>query len=342
MKKIMTTVCVLALLIFAFNGCESSASNSNVSDKEKATEAVNVRMAYFPNITHAQALVMKANHTLEDALGSDCNVSWTSFNAGSSEVEAFFADAIDIGYIGPVPAINGNVKSNGNLTVISNAADAGAVLLKRKDSGISSIADLDGKIVVIPQIGNTQYLCLLNLLEENDLKPISEGGTVKVVAVENSNVQNMFDQGHIDAALVPEPWGTILTARDDVEILADYDELYLNGNYPVTAVVVRNEFLEEYPDIVEKFLQVHMDTTEVFNSHLEDSVSDIVSEIAATTGNTLDKNVVLKSFSKTNITTELNEEALRAFAQTSYDKGFIDQLPGDDLIDMSILDKLTK
>lgn len=53
----------------------------------------------------------------------------------------------------------------------------------------------------------------------------------------------MFDQGTVDAALVPEPWGTILTATDEVDLLLDYQDIYLGGNYPVAVVIVRNEFM---------------------------------------------------------------------------------------------------
>ena len=243
-----------------------------------------MRVACFPNITHAQALLMKNQKTLETKLGEDYEVSWKTFTAGSSEIEAIFAGEIDIGYIGPVPAVNGNVKSDGDVTVIANAADAGAVLVKGTDSGIESIEDLEGKTVAIPQIGNTQHLCLLNLLSENNLAPVSEGGTVEVVAVENSNLQNMFDQGAVDAALVPEPWGTILTASENVDLLLDYQDIYLDGNYPVAVVIVRNEFMEEHPDAVETFLQAHLDATEEINSHLEGSVVAMLAELESVTG----------------------------------------------------------
>lgn len=221
MKKMIANVCVMAGALMLLTGCGSA--------KESRGE---MRVACFPNITHAQALLMKNQKTLETKLGDDYEVSWKTFTAGSSEIEAIFAGEIDIGYIGPVPAVNGNVKSDGDVTVIANAADAGAVLVKGTDSGIESIEDLEGKTVAIPQIGNTQHLCLLNLLSENGLAPVSEGGTVEVVAVENSNLQNMFDQGNVDAALVPEPWGTILTDSGNIDLLLDYQDIYLDGNYP--------------------------------------------------------------------------------------------------------------
>ncbi len=333
MKKISAIVCVLIFSLFLLSGCGSDTGE---------TEDTEVRIAYFPNITHAQALVMKNSQTLETALGDGYDVSWTSFTAGSSEVEALFAEEIDIGYIGPVPAINANVKSGGDITIIANAADAGAVLITGSDAGISSVADLDGKTVAIPQIGNTQHLCLLNLLSGNGLAPVSDGGTVEVVAVDNSNLQNMFDQGSVDAALVPEPWGTILTESENIDLLLDYEEIYLDGNYPVACVVVRDDFMEEHPEVVEAFLQAHVEATDRINSDLDGCADIMIAEINEVTGTTYDRDVVLSAFSRTNITTTLNAEALDEFAQTAYEQGFISELPGEDLVDISLLSSLSQ
>ncbi|MCD7814058.1 MAG: aliphatic sulfonate ABC transporter substrate-binding protein [Lachnospiraceae bacterium] len=333
-------IAFLMLMLLGLTGCSSHSSDSSSDTSGANSKAVEVRMAYFPNITHAQALVMKNEGTLEEALGDGYDVSWTSFTAGSSEVEALFAQEIDIGYIGPVPAINGNVKSDGDVVVIANAADAGAVLVVSADSGISSVADLDGKTVAIPQTGNTQHLCLLNLLSQNDLSPVSDGGTVEVVAVDNSNLQNMFDQGSIDAALVPEPWGTILTSSDNIDLLLDYEEIYYSGNYPVAVIVVRKDFLEEYPEVVETFLQVHIDTTEAINADLNSSVDAMIEEINEVTGTSYEKDVILGAFSRTTLTVELNEDALMDFAAISLEQEFIDEMPGDSLVDLSILESL--
>lgn len=331
MKKIVANVCAMAGALMLLTGCGSA--------KESRGE---MRVACFPNITHAQALLMKNQKTLETKLGDDYEVSWKTFTAGSSEIEAIFAGEIDIGYIGPVPAVNGNVKSDGDVTVIANAADAGAVLVKGTDSGIESIEDLEGKTVAIPQIGNTQHLCLLNLLSENGLAPVSEGGTVEVVAVENSNLQNMFDQGNVDAALVPEPWGTILTDSGNIDLLLDYQDIYLDGNYPVAVVIVRNEFMEAHPDAVETFLQAHLDATEEINSNLEGSVDAMIAEIESLTGNAYEKETVLSSFARTNVTTVLNREALDNFAETSLAQGFISALPGEGFVDTSLVEELSK
>lgn len=238
---------ILAAGLLAFTLVLGGCGAKGGSDAE-----LTLHMGYFPNVTHTQALVMKADKSLEEALGDKAKVEWVSFNAGPAEVEALFAGDIDIGYIGPVPAINANVKSQGEVRIIAGATKAGAILVKRQGAEISSVGDLDGKKVAVPQFGNTQHLCLLNLLSENGLKPLSDGGTVDVVAVANADVANMMDSGNIDAALVPEPWGAILLSKGAQMVLSE-DEVYLDGNYSVAVVVVREEFKKEHPDIVKTF-----------------------------------------------------------------------------------------
>lgn len=291
-----------------------------------------VRIGYFPNITHTQALVMKDQQTLEEKWGDECEVTWTSFNAGPAEVEAIFAGEIDIGYIGPVPAINAYVKSEGDVQIISNATNAGAVLIKRSDSDIETIADLAGKKVAVPQMGNTQHLCLLQLLEENGLAPTTEGGDVEVVAVSNADVRNMMDQKNIDAALVPEPWGSILEEESGAVVVKEYNEIFLEGNYPSAVVVARKEFIEEHPDLVQEFLEEHSAATDYINENEEELYTLINRQIEEATSQTYDTSVLQKAFERIVATTEIEQEAIDAFGEICYEQGFIQEEMKDGIV----------
>ncbi len=279
-------------------------------------------IGYFNNVTHAQALYMKATGSMEEALPDGMKVNWTAFNAGPAEVEALFAGDIDIGYIGPVPAVTANVKSKSDVKILSGVSKAGAVLVKSPEAEIQSAADLDGKTVAIPQIGNTQHLCLLKLLEDNGLSPADKGGTVNVTAVENADVMNMMDQGNIDAALVPEPWGTTLE-KNGAQIVLDYDEVYKGGDYPVAVVVVRSEFMEENPEAVEAFLEEHEKVTDYINANVPDASAVFNKEINDATGKSLDEAVLSGAFGKIVFTTDVNEDAIREFADISLEQEFI-------------------
>ena len=89
-----------------------------------------VRAGYFPNITHPQALVGKAQGAFERSLGPGYRIEWKQFNAGPSVIEAIFAGALDLSYIGPSPALNGYIQSHGEaLRVVAGACSGGAARL---------------------------------------------------------------------------------------------------------------------------------------------------------------------------------------------------------------------
>lgn len=289
-------------------------------------EAKEINVGYFNNVTHAQALVMKAEKTLENELGEEVTVNWTAFNAGPAEVEALFAEDIDIGYIGPVPAVSANTKSEGDVVILTGATKGGAVMVKRADSDIESVKDLAGKTVAIPQIGNTQHLSLLHLLEENGLKPVTEGGDVNVTAVANADVANMMDRGDIDAALVPEPWGATLEEKG-AEILLDYDEIYMEGQYDVAVVVVRKEFMEENPEYVEAFLKAHEAATLKIVEEQEESLQIMNAELQSATGKSLSDSIIKKAFERIVVDTTLNKESIMGFATISKAQEFIEEEP---------------
>ena len=315
MKKKVLCVVILAML-FLCVGCV-----------DKGTEVVNI--GYFNNITHAQALLMKSEKTLEQQLGSDVEVKWTAFNAGPAEVEALFAGDIDIGYIGPVPALTANVKSSGDVQVLAGATKGGAVLVCSPSQDISGVEDLDGKTVSIPLLGNTQHLSLLKVLSDNGLAPVTSGGSVNVSAVSNADVANTMNRGDIDAALVPEPWGATLI-EDGAKVVIEYDEIYLNGDYDVAVVVVRKEFAQKHPDIVEQFLQVHEETSGKLMHEKEDSLKKINQELLDATGKSLSDSIISEAFTRINVGTDINKESMMGFAGISKEQGFISEIPEEE------------
>ena len=124
-----------------------------------AQDTTSIRVGAFPNITHAQAMVGKANGWFDKAMGPKVKIQWTSFNAGPAAIEALFAGAIDMTYVGPNPAINGYVRSSGEaLRVVAGAASGGASLIVRNDAGINRPEDFHGKRIASPQFGYTLSL----------------------------------------------------------------------------------------------------------------------------------------------------------------------------------------
>lgn len=297
----------------------------------KQTDLTQINMACFPNITHAQALLLKGRGTLEKDFGDTVKVNWITFNAGPSEIEALFAGEVDIGYIGPVPATSGYVQSNGDLYIIAGASNGGSVLVARNDSDIRSAGDLDGKTVAIPQFGNTQHLSLLALLTANGLKPSTHGGTVNVVQSSNADIANLMDRGNIDAALVPEPWGSILELNGDGRVVLDYDQVDPNGIPSTAVVIVRKDFLDAHPDAVAKFMKAHKEATAYVNDNLESAMGIINAQIAEITQKPIGEDILASAFRRLQITYEIPVSSINDFAKIGVNEKFITKLPDSNL-----------
>lgn len=335
MKKSKATI--LVALSFAMlgllNGCDGENSN----------KLSQIKIGYFSNITHSQALLEKKDGSLQKAFGNKIKINWEKFDAGSSEAEAFLAGEVDIGYIGPGPAINTYIKSNGEIQIIAGGADAGAILVRRKGSNIKNIKDLSGKKIAIPEYGNTQDLILRILLDENGLKDETKGGNVEIVQAENSDIKELLDKGEIDAALVPEPWGSKLIKEIGVKLVLNYNAVWKNGRYPTTVVIARKDFIRKHMDIVEKFLKVHVNETNSINCKNDKAYEAINEELKELTGQTLDNEVLDNSFKRIKVTNNPEKKAIVDMSAWSLKEGFIKkQADFKGMFQLDILNRILK
>ncbi len=312
MKRILA-VCTAAVLIMA--GCAS----------EKAEILSEVKIGFFPNITHAQALIGKNQGTYEKSMGVP--IAWKQFNAGPAEIEAIFAGELDMGFIGPGPAINGYAKSLGDVQIIAGVADAGAVLVASKDSGITNVASLNGKRIAIPQFGNTQDLCLRALLKESGLTDTSKGGTVEIMQVANADMQGLLERGEIDGALVPEPWGAILEKKANAVIILDADAIWRNGNYPTAVIIARKDFVQKHPEFVKKFLEAHVELTASLQSNPAQGAKIINGELLSLTQKEIDETVLKTAMDRIHFNAKPNQEAVLEMVNLSLEAGFLKKNP---------------
>ncbi len=187
-KKIHATTAATIILVAAIvNVIHTPSAFSQIidtgnSEGEGNTAKKTLKIGYFPNINHAQAVIGLGNGTFQKALGDNIEVKTTIFNAGPSAMEALFAKQVDVTYVGPNPAINAYVVSQGkDVRIISGASSGGAVFVVRNDSGIQSTKDFANKKFASPQLGNTQDVALRKYLLDNGYKTKENGGNVEVV-----------------------------------------------------------------------------------------------------------------------------------------------------------------
>lgn len=282
-----------------------------------------VRLAYFPNVTHAVALVATARGTFKAAFGPNLPVEAQVFNAGPAEIEALFADQVDIGYIGPGPALNGFLKSRGRaLKIIAGASSGGAALVVRAGSGISAITELDGKRAATPQIGGTQDISLRHWLREAGLVTTDRGGSVSVIPIASSDLPPLFIKKEIDAAWVPEPWVSVLVQAAGAEVLIDEREQWPYKEFASTVLIVRTQFLQQNPALVNKVIEAHLDTLKWMKENPEAMRKLVAQEIERLTGTTISEEVLKGALSRTDFTYDPLSESVRTFADRAQSLGY--------------------
>jgi NitT/TauT family transport system substrate-binding protein len=314
-----------AVILLLLLGTIGGSTTSSRAQSSMATQPT-MRVGYFANITHAQAVLGFGDGAFTKGLAG-VTVRPTIFGAGPDELNAIFAGAIDIGYIGPGPAINGFVRSHGGVVIVAGAANGGSLLVARAGTGIKTVKDLAGKTVAIPQLGNTQDILLRSLLVTAGLKPSANGGSVRIIAVTNADTLTLFKKKNLDAALVPEPWGSQLVALTGATVVLDWQQIY-GGTTPSTVIVASASFLKAHPDLVVRFLRVHDQLTtqlQQARGHTSAVTTALNAQIKVLTGAALSPSVLASALTRTTFTTAISQPTLTQFAAFSVESGYLKQ-----------------
>jgi NitT/TauT family transport system substrate-binding protein len=319
------------------NGEDTSAGGSSTPAAQNGdAKASTVRLGYFGNVTHAPALVGVEKGFFADKLG-DTKLETSTFNAGPEAVEALFADALDITFIGPNPAINAYAQSNGEaIRIVAGSTSGGAYLITKPD--ITSPADLKGKTLATPQLGNTQDVALRAWLKDNDLSSdTSGGGDVSVKPQENADTLNAFKDGSIDGAWVPEPWATRLLQEGGGKVLVDEKTLWPEGKYVTTHVIVRTKFLEQYPGTVKAIIEGELEALDYMAQNPDDAKATTNSAIEKITQKALPQQVIDAAWPNLLFTYDPVASSLQKSASDAEAVGLLDPVDLDGIYDLSLL-----
>lgn len=300
-----------------------------------------LRVGYFPNMTHSQVLVGLARGDFERALPG-VRIVPRAFNAGPSVIEALYAGELDIACIGPNPAVNGYVRSAGQaLRVVAGATSGGASLVVREGSGVDSVPCLSGRRVATPQLGNTQDVALRSLLAARGMAPLEAGGDVEIVPTENPLILDMFRQGLVDAAWVPEPWASRLVLEGGGRILLDERGLWPDSQFTTALIIVSLPYLQANPGNVRGFLSAHVDITLWERAHPSEACAIVDSMIAAATGGGMAPEVLAAAWSRMEPTWDPLPSTIEASARAAWTAGFLDGEPDlSGLCDLELLDEV--
>ena len=241
-----------ALLAVGVSACSSGGGAPAASGSAAAggAKAEALRLGYFPNFTHAPAIVGVQDGTFQKALGGT-KLTTNIFDAGPAATEALLSGSVDATFIGPGPTVNAYAQSKAVKVIAGTAANGASLVVK---PAITSAAQLKGKTLSTPQLANTQDIALRYWLKQQGLKTTTEGGgDVKIAPQSNGDAVNAFKQGQIDGGWVPEPYATQLVNAGG-KVLVDEKTLWPDQRFVTTDLLVRTDFLDKYPGTVSDLL----------------------------------------------------------------------------------------
>jgi len=332
-----------AIVIGLTVGCGWSSSSKPGSGAGAADEPPkSLRLGYFVNVTHAQALIGASRGDFQQALGS-IQLETKTFNAGPSVIEAMFAGELDIAYIGPTPAVNGFIKSGGeHVRVVSGACANGVAIVVPKDSNVTELKQLVGKRIATPQYGNTQDVSARHYFVTKLKARLKEaGGETDIQPVANADQLNLFKLGQLDAAWSPEPWASRLIHEAGGRLLLEEKEEWEGKRFSSALVIVSPEFLKNHPQVVENFLRAHTKVTAWINANRAEATTRINDELKNLTGKALKPEVLQDAMTRVEFSTDPLPETVKIFAQWTKDLGMLKTLPDlQPMFELSIQKKI--
>jgi NitT/TauT family transport system substrate-binding protein len=305
-------------------------------------EPFTLDLGYFPNVTHAPAIYGLREGVFEESLGSATTLNTEIFSTGTEAVEALFGGAIDATFIGPNPAINGYAQAideGGALRIVSGVTSGGASLVVRE--GIESPEDLEGATLATPSLGNTQDVALRAwLLEQGYQTDTTGAGDVSIVPQENADTLNALRLGDIDGAWVPEPWATRLQLEGGGQVLLDEAELWPDGEFVTTHLIVSTDLLEDRPDVVRDLIAGLLESIDAINDDPEAAQTVVNDGIEADTTSRLADETMAGAFENLTFTWDPIASSLEESASDAVEVGLLEPVDLSGIYDLTILGEL--
>jgi len=339
MRKGLLAAGVAAVAVLAAAGCSSSTATSGSGS---GSSPVVLRLGFLANITHEPALVGLAKGYFARQLGKDVTLKTTVFSSGTEETTAILAGQLDAAYVGPNPAINAWQKSNGTaIKIISGAASGGASLVVK--SGITSAAQLKGKSLATPSLGNTQDVAVRYWLKQHGLTTTpTGGGDVAIKPIKpNSAAVLQFKSGQLDGGWEPEPYATEMV-MDGGTRLVNEASLWPGGKFVTTNLVVTQSFLKAHPSAVNALLKGQIQANSYINSDPTAAAQAANGELTELLGKGLPGDVLSQSLKYITFTNDPIASSLTVDAQHAVAVGLLKPVNLSGIYDLGPLNKLLK
>jgi NitT/TauT family transport system substrate-binding protein len=332
---------VIALGVAACGSAAASAPSSTLQP-----DPASVTVGYLTNLTHAPALIGVSSGYLKANLPATTALQTKTFSAGPAESEALLGGSLDAAFVGPNPAISAFLTTKGTGIRIVAGADAGGagLVVSPAIAAGDFPADLRGKTLASPQLGNTQDVALRTWLSQNGLSSSTTGGTADVTidATSGNSVDlQHFLAGQIAGGWEPEPYESQYILKGNGKLVVDESSLWPNQEFPATELVVTTSLLTNHPDIVRDLVKGLIQSVDWINANPAAAQTAANADLTALTGaKALPAAVVQLAWTHLKFTVDPLAADLKSDASHALKAGVVQSANVKGIIDVGILNSL--
>ena len=302
-----------------------------------------LRVGFFANVTHAQALYGITTGAYQQAFGNEFAIQPRAFNAGPTAIQALLLNEIDLVFVGPSPTLTGLAVAGPDvLRVIAGTASGGAVFVIQPYVNLTRDEDFGGKKFATPQAGNTQDIALKHYLFTRNHTTLDKGGSVDVINAPNPDILSLFQLRQIDGAWIPEPWATRLVLEANAKIFVDERDLWPpDGRFVTTHLVTTKRYLDGHGDILTKFLTAYVNVTLRLQQASESDLTIVNGAITNLTGTYLSELKFAAAFTNFRVTYDPIGPSMATYLKWAQDLEFIPRgVTANSLYDLSLLNEI--
>ncbi|MGB7248385.1 MAG: ABC transporter substrate-binding protein [Phormidesmis sp.] len=292
--KRISIACVLALSTAFAVSCSTTADTASTDEATSETETeaslsgetIRISIGTQDQVinTAVGGATVRELELLEKHLpttgryeGVEYDIEWSSYTSGPPITNKMLADQIDIGLMGDFPAVinlikfqeeGGDTESTFIGTLAYSPNGAGNAVVVPKDSEVTSLAELKGGSVSVP-FGSAAHGMLLKALSDTGIDPEQD---VKLISQAPEVGGTSLRTGQIDAHADFVPFGELFPYRGFAKKIFDGAQ---TGVPTLHGIVVRSDFAEAYPEIVEAYLQAMLEANQMFRDEPEEISAQI-------------------------------------------------------------------
>lgn len=304
---------VIALLAFVLSACGNGGTEESPEGSAGETdtgELQPVNIGYFP-LVHTSTIVNAVEEGYLEENGIEAELIQTQ--GGAQAIPALQAREVDVTYANYTSALL--AAQQGLPIVLFAGNDVGRDdhgIYVNPDSGIESIADLEGKTFAVNDLQNIGSVAIYAQLEEAGLST----GDIDVIELAYPDMAPALQNENVDAIWQVEPFQAV--AEDaGLEKLGNLFDGPV-ADMPVAGWITTEQYAEENPEIIESLraaLSHSMDDLE----DNRDLMAELVPEFTTVTAETVQQ-IELPSFSA-----ELDVDRLQGGADMMYEYGLISE-----------------